>query len=146
MKLNYFVKPLADLGRRTARVLLSLVAIALMWQGAFFLNTPAIAAPMTLVATSPTRQVEGAADEVRDRSKDLIRDTKRNVERTANRNASKVDQADDEGTFVERKAQRDQARIERRAEEDASRTERAVDDSMNAVQGIAEKVRNAFSD
>jgi len=52
--------------------------------------------------------------------------------------------ADDKGSFVERKAQRDQAR-EKRAPEDADRTEKAVDNSMNAVKGAVENIKNAFS-
>lgn len=144
MKLNYCGKQFSVLGSRLAKVLFSVVAIALIWQGSFFLKTDAMAAPVTLVATSASNQVKGAADEVRDRSKDLIRDTQKNVKKTANRNASKVDQADDEGTFAERKAMRDRSRIERRADEDASRTETAVDKSMDAVKGAVDKVKNAF--
>lgn len=145
MKLDYCTNQLAVVGRWMAKALLGLVAIALVWQGSFGWNTPAMAAPVTLVATNAADQTKGAADEVRSRSKDFIRDTKNKVEKTANRNASKVDQADDEGSFVERKARRDQARIQRRAEEDASRTEKAVDDSMNAVQGMVENIKDAFS-
>ena len=125
------------------KALLSLVAIALMWQSSFFLNPTAMAAPTKFLATSAANQVEGAADEVRARSKELIRDSQKNVKKTANRNAAKVNQADDEGT-AERKAMRDQARIERRADEHADRTERAVDDSMDAVKGAVEKVKDVF--
>lgn len=144
MKLNQYTKQFSALGSWMAKALFSLIAIALMWQGSFFLNTDAIAAPATLIATSGANQVKGAADEVRDRSKDLIRDTQKNVKKTANRNAAKVDQADDEGTFAERKALRDRSRIERRANEDASRTETAVDKSMDAIKGAVDKVKNAF--
>ncbi len=131
-------------GNWLTKTLVTLAAIALLWQSSLMINNTALASPTQLMATTPANQVRGAADEVRDRSKDLIRDTKRNVEKTANRNASKVDEADDTGSFVERKARRDQARIQRRAEEDASRTEKAVDKSMNAVKGAVENIKDAF--
>lgn len=103
-----------------------------------------MAASTTMIAANVGDQIQGAADEVRARSKDLIRDTQNKVEKTANKNAAKVDQADDEGSFIERKAQRDQARIEKRASEDADRTEKAVDNSMNAVKGAVENIKDAF--
>lgn len=145
MRLNCWMKRTLAVGRVVVNTLLCLVAIAFVWQGAFFSNTNAIAAPATLIAADVGDQVKGAADEVRARSKDLIRDTQDKVEKTADKNAAKVDQADDEGTFVERKAKRDQARIEKRAEEDANRTEKAVDKSMNAVQGAVDKIKDVFS-
>ncbi|MGI0483782.1 hypothetical protein ACN4EK_00015 [Pantanalinema rosaneae CENA516] len=143
MKLTYCIEQLSVVGRWLTKALLGLVAIALVWQSSFGVNSAAMAAPAPLLAANAANQAQDAADEVRNRSKDFIRDTKHQVEKTANRNASKVDQADD-GSFVERKARRDQARIERRAEEDASRTEKAVDDSMNAVQGFVENIKDAF--
>jgi TolA-binding protein len=144
MKLDNGVKQFSIMGNWIAKAVFSLVAIALMWQCPFLSDLSAMAVPSAVVATSVPNQVKGTADQVRDRSKELIQDTKKNVERTANRNAVKVDQADDQGSFVERKAQRDRARIEQRAEEDASKTERAVDDSMNAVKGAVEKIKDAF--
>jgi len=128
-----------------ANTLLCLVAIAFVWQGAFFSETNAIAAPATLIAADVGDQIKGTADEVRARSKDLIRDTQDKVEKTANKNAAKVDQADDEGSVVERKALRDRDRIEKRASEDADRTEKAVDNSMNAVKGMVENIKDALS-
>lgn len=145
MKQNNGVQQLSVVKNWMTKILFSFVAFFFVWQNSFLLNTTAIAAPVTLIATNAANQIQGTADEVRDRSKQLIRDTKQNVEKTANRNANKVDQADDTGSFVERKAQRDQARIERRAEEDASRTEKAVDDSMNAVKGVVENIKDAFT-
>jgi hypothetical protein len=124
------------------KVVIAFAAIAMVWQCAFV--TAAFAAPAPLLATDFANQVKGAADDVRDASKDLIRDTKKNVKKTADRNASKVEEADDSGSFAERKALRDQGRIEERAENHAARTEKAVDDSMNAVQGAVEKIKDAF--
>ncbi len=137
MKLNNWTK-------RIAKTLFALVAIALMWQSSLFLNPAAMAAPTVLMTTNAAGHVEGAADEVRNRSKDFIRDTKHNVEKTANRNAAKVDESNDTGSYAERKAQRDRDRIERRAEDHAARTEKAVDDSMNAVKGVVENIKDAF--
>jgi len=145
MKLNYWVKRIVAVGRWIANTLLGLAAIAVVWQGALLSQTNAMAAPATLIAADVSDQIQGAADEVRVRSKELIRDTQNKVEKTANKNAAKVDQADDKGSFVEGKAQRDQARIEKRAGEDAARTEKAVDKSMNAVKGAVENIKDAFS-
>ena len=144
MKLNYCVKRILAVGRWMTNSLLCLAAIALVWQGGFFSHN-AMAAPATLIAADVGDQIKGAADEVRARSKDLIRDTQDKVEKTANKNAAKVDQADDEGSVVERKALRDRDRIEKRASEDADRTEKAVDNSMNAVKGVVENIKDAFS-
>ena len=143
MKLNYCVKRIL-VRRWTANALLCLVAIALVSQGAFFSQPTAMAAPAPVIAADVGDQIKGAADEVRARSKDLIRDTQDKVEKTANKNAAKVDQADDEGSVVERKALRDRDRIEKRASEDADRTEKAVDNSMDAVKGAVEKIKDAF--
>lgn len=139
MKLNYSMKSFSVIGK----VLFSLVAIALVWQSSFFLNTSAMAAPAQLFANIGDK-IENAADSVRDNSKDLIRDSKKNVKETANKNASKVDEADDQGSIVEGKAKRDRDRIEQRAEDHAAKTEKAVDDSMNGVKGVVENIKDAF--
>lgn len=144
MTLNNSFKRFSVLATRAAKVFLTLVAIALMLQNVPFLNSTALAAPATFIAASAGDQIKGAADDVRSRSKDIIRDSQKNVKKTANKNASKVDQADDEGTAVERKALRDRSRIEKRANEDASRTEKAVDKSMDSVKGLVDKVKDAF--
>lgn len=144
MKLINSLQQFATVRNWITKGLVALVAIALMWQSSLPLNGTAMAAPSALMATTAANQAKGAADDVREGSKELIRDTKKTVERAANSNASKVDRADDEGGFFERKAQRDQARIEKRASEDAARTEKAVDNSMNAVQGAVEKVKGVF--
>lgn len=143
MKLNNLFNRFSLVSNWVAKTMVALVAIVLFWH-AVPVSISALAAPPPLVASDAGNQVKGAADEVRARSKELIRDTKSNVQKTADRNATKVDQADDEGSFVERKAQRDRARIQRRAEEDASRTEKAVDDSMNGVKGIVDNIKDAF--
>lgn len=143
MKLNNLTKLVAMLGRWMATMLFCVAAIAGVWQGAFFSNSEALAAPQ-LMAANVGNQVEKAADDVRAGSKDLIQDVKNKVEKTASKNAAKVDQADDEGTFAERKAKRDKARIFDKAEKDASRTETAVDKSMDAVKNAVNKAEDAF--
>lgn len=106
MKLFSFTKRLSTVGRFLATTLFCLSAIAFVWQGAFFSNTAAMANPATslIAAADAGDAIKGAADDVAKGSKNLIRDTKDKVEKTANKNASKVDQADDEGTVVEGKA------------------------------------------
>lgn len=147
MKLNYSIKTFSTVGRFLATTVFCLSAIAFIWQGAFFSLAAAVAAPsVNLIAAADVGdQVKGAADEVAKGSKNLIRDTADKVEKTANKNASKVDQADDKGTFVEGKALRDKDRIEKRAEEDAARTEKAVDKSMNAVKRTVDNIKDAFN-
>lgn len=147
MKLNYLSKRVAIVGRWIATTLFCLSAIAFVWQGAFFSNTAAIAAPhpILIAAADAGDKTKDAADEVAKGSKNLIRDTKDKVKEAANKNASKVDSADDEGTFVERKAKRDRNRIEQRAEEDAARTEKAVDNSTNAVRRAVDNIKDAFN-
>jgi hypothetical protein len=148
MKLNYFMERLSTVGRWIATTLLCLSAIGLIWQGAFFSNPIAMAMPTAnLIASADAGdRVQDAADEVAGRSKNFIRDTANRVERTANQNATKVDQADDSDSFIERKAMRDRDRIEQRAEEDAARTQEAVDKSKNVVERTVDNIRDAFSD
>lgn len=146
MKLNHLIKRFSTVGRWMTTTLLCLYAIAFVWQGAFFSNNVAMANPTSsLIAADAGDKVKDAADDVARGSKNLIRDTADKVERTANKNAAKVDQADDEGTFVEGKAKRDRDRIEQRAEEDAASTEKAVDKSMNAVKRTVDNIKDALT-
>lgn len=146
MKLNYFMKRLSTVGRWLATTLVCVAAIALVWQGAFFSNTTALADSMPqLVATSGADQIKGAADKVTEASKKVIRGTEDKVKETANTNAAKVDQADADGGIAERKATRDKNRIERKAEEDADRTEKRAEKSMDAVKNVVDNIKDAFS-
>lgn len=138
---------LKTLGRFLATTLLCVSAIAFVWQGAFFSNASAMAAPgVNLIAAADAGdQVKEKASEDASRAKNFIQDTKDKVERTANKNASKVEDAtDNNGSFVERKAKRDAATIEKRAEEDAARTEKAVDNTKNVVESAVDKIKDAF--
>ena len=148
MKLNYFTKPLSLLGRWMATTLFCLSAVTFVWQGTFFSNTSAMAAPTAnLIASAGTSdQVKGKASVDAGRAKNFIEDTKDKVKETANKNADRVDQAtDDNDSFVERKAKRDRDRIEKRADEDAARTEKAVDNTKNAVEGVVDSIKNVFN-
>ena len=134
------------MGRWIATTLFCVSAIAFVWQGAFFSNPVAMAAPTaTLIADAGVAdQVQGKVSTDAGRAKNFIEDTKDKVKETANKNASRVDQADDEGSFVERKAKSDRDTIEKRAEEDAARTEKAVDNTKNAVQSAIDNIKGAF--
>ena len=148
VKLNYFTKGLSILGRWIATTLFCLSAIAFVWQGAFFLNTTAIAAPTAnlIVATDAGNQVKGKASEDAGRAKNFIEDTKNKVKQTANKNADRVEQASDKSdSLVERKAKRDRDRIEQRANEDAARTEKAVDNTKNAIESAVDSIKDVFS-
>ncbi len=148
MKLNYLMKQLSSIGRFLATALFCVSAIAFVWQGAFFSNTAAMAAPTAnLIAEADLgSQVQGKASEDAGRAKNFIRDTKDSLKKTANKNADRVEQAtDNNGSFVERKANRDAARIERRAEEDAARTQKAVDNTKNVVERAVDNVKDVFS-
>ena len=146
MKLNYFIKPLSIVGRWIATTLFCVSAIAFVWQGAFFSNPVAMAAPITtLIADADVGdQVQEKVSKDAGRAKNFIEDTKDKVKETANKNASRVDQADDEGSIFERKAKSDRDTIEKRAEEDAARTEKAVDNTKNAVQNAIDSIKDAF--
>ncbi|MGB3135911.1 MAG: hypothetical protein WBG38_04485 [Nodosilinea sp.] len=148
MKSSYFAKGISAVGRWFATTLFCLAAVAFVWQGSFFANTSALAAPAgALVAAAGLgEQVKDAADNVEEGSKNLIRNAEDSVKSAANTNATKVDAADDEGTFVERKAKRDRNRIEQRAEEDADRTAAAAEKSMNAVERAVDGIKDVFSD
>jgi uncharacterized protein YjbJ (UPF0337 family) len=148
MKLNYFMKRLSIAGRWIATTLFCLSALAFVWQGAFFSNTAAMAAPTAnlILATDVGSQVQGKVSEDAGRAKNFIEDTKDKVKRTANKNADRVDQAtDDNGSFVEGKAKRDRDRIEKRADEDAARTKKAVDNTKNAVERTVDSIKEVFS-
>jgi hypothetical protein len=150
MKLNNLMKQVSSVGRWVITTLFCLSAIAFVWQGAFFSNTSAIAAPATnsLIAADMGDRVRDKASETAEGSKNFIQDTKNKVERTAKKNAERVDRATDSnnGGFFERRARKDAARIEKRAEEDAARTQKAVDKSMNAVKRTADNVKDAVKD
>ena len=147
MKQNSLRKQLSTVGRFLATTLFCLYAIAFVGESAFFSNTIAMTNPAAnlIAAQDVGDQVKDAADEVAKGSKNFIRDTADKVEKTANKNAAKVDQADDDGSFVERKAKRDRDRIEQRAEEDAARTQKAVDNSRNVVERAVDNIKDAFS-
>lgn len=149
MKLNYFMKRLSIVGRWIATTLFCLSAIAFVWQGAFFSNTAAIAAPSAnLIASADVDdQVKEKVSEDTGRAKNFIEDTKDKVKETANKNAARVDEAtDDDGSFIEGKAKRDRDRIEKRADEDAARTEKAVDNTKNAVENLVDSIKDVFND
>lgn len=148
MKLNSLMKRLSTVGRFLATTLFCVSAIAFIWQGAFFTNTVATAAPaVNLMASADLGdQVKEKTSVDAGRAKNFIRDTADQVEQTAKKNAARVEQAtDDNGSFVERKAHRDAARIEQRSEEDAARTQKAVDNTKNVVERTVDKIKDAFS-
>lgn len=148
MKLNHLLKPISTVGRFLATALFCVLAVAFVWQGAFFSNTAAMAAPAaTLIAEADiSSQVQDNLNKGAKLSKDFIEDTKERVERTASKNADKVEQAtDDNGSLPERKANRDEARIYKRAEEDAARTKEQVDKSKNAVESVVDKIKDVFN-
>lgn len=148
MKLNYLTKRLSIAGRWIATTLFCLSAIAFVWQGSFFSNAAAVAAPASnLIASADAgNQVKGKASEDAGRAKNFIEDTKAKVKQTANKNADRVEQAtDDDGSFVERKAKRDRDRIEKRADEDAARTKKAVDNTKNAVERTVDSIKDVFN-
>ena len=141
------MKQLSTLGRFLATSVLCALAIAFVWQGAFFSNTAAMADPATnLIASADLgNQVQGKASEDAGRAKGFIEDTKQKLKQTAKKNAARVDEATDNGSYIERKAKRDAARIQKRADEDASRTKSAVDKTKNVVEGTVDKIKDAFS-
>ncbi len=147
MKLNSLTKTVAAISRLVVTALFCVLVMVGAWQSSLVSNSSALAGPAGDVITSSDLKggVRTATNDVEKGSKDLIETTKQKVKGMANKNASRVDAADDNGSFVERKAKRDRDRIERRANEDAARTERAVDASKNAVDRVVDNVKDAFN-
>ncbi|MBO3462033.1 hypothetical protein G7B40_026610 [Aetokthonos hydrillicola Thurmond2011] len=147
MKLNYFTKRLSTVGRFLATTLLCVIAIAFAWNGTFFSNTAAMADPaVNLIASSDLGdQVQNKVSKDAGRAKGFIEDTKQKVKEAARTNAARVDEADDSGSYIERKAKRDAGRIERRANEDAARTKTAVDKTKNVVEQAVDNIKDAFN-
>ncbi|MHC5814624.1 MAG: hypothetical protein ACYT04_01445 [Nostoc sp.] len=147
MKLSYLTKQFSTVKRWMATTLFCLLAIAFVWQGAFFSNNSAMADPIaTLIASKDAGdQVQEKASKDAGRAKNFIEDTADKVKQTAKNNANKVDQAtDDNGSFVERKAKKDAATIQKRADEDAARTKKAVDNTKNVVERAVDNIKDAF--
>ncbi|MEH2247169.1 hypothetical protein [Nostoc sp.] len=146
MRLNYLTKQLSTVKRWMATTLVCMLAIAFVWQGAFFSNTSAMAAPTaTLIASADAGdQVKDKTSKDAGRAKNFIDDTADKVKEAAKSNASKVDEATDNGSFAERKAKRDAATIQRRADEDSTRTKEAVDKTKNVVERTVENIKDAF--
>jgi hypothetical protein len=146
MKLNSFTKCLSIAGRWMATALFFVSAIAFVWQGAFFANSAAMAAPHgTLIAADLGDQVKGKTMEETGRSKNFVRDTKNQLERTAKNNAERVEDAlGDDDNAITRKAKRDADRIVQRSEEDASRTQKAIDNTRSGVKGIVDNIKDAL--
>ncbi|MEH1872366.1 hypothetical protein [Nostoc sp.] len=146
MKLNYVTKQVSPVKRWIATTLFCMLAIAFVWQGAFFSNTTAMAAPtVTLIASSDAGdKVQEKTSKDAGRAKNFIDDTADKVKEAAKSNASKVDEATDNGSFVERKAKKDAATIQKRANEDSARTKEAVDNTKNVVERTVENIKDAF--
>ena len=146
MKLNYFSKRLSTVAHWLTSTLVCAAAVVLLWQGAFFSNTTALAVPLPhILATDAADQVKGAADKVTDKSKEIIRGAEDKVKDAARTNAAKVDRADGDGGIAETKAKRDKNRIEKRAEEDADRTEKTAEKAMGGVKNAVDSIKDAFS-
>jgi hypothetical protein len=141
MKLN----PFKNLGRWVATTLFCLSAITFVWQGAFFADNSAMAAPISIASRDAGDKVKDKAEDVAKGSKNFIRDTKDKVKDAASSNAKKVENSTDTNSTVESKAKSDRDTIFKRADEDAARTEKAVDKSMNAVERTVENIKDAFN-
>ncbi|WP_339383521.1 hypothetical protein [Oculatella sp. LEGE 06141] len=128
------------MGRWAVTALFCASAIAFTWQGTFFSNTSAMAAPGTLVIAATT----DTGSQIQRENKSFVRDAAEKVKETANKNADRVERSTD-NSAVERKAQRDADRIEKRANEDADRTQKAIDDNVNAVERAVESIKDVFS-
>ena len=136
-------KQFSSLKRWIATSILSLLTIALVWQGMFIANDTAMADTTILAALNGG--IENKVDRDVERTKNFIEDTKQQVKETANKNANKVDRATDNNSSVENKAQTDANRIEKRANEDAARTKEAVDKTQNIIESTIDNVKDVFN-
>lgn len=146
MQLNYSAKRLSVIGRWLTTALLCVSAIAFVWQGSFFSNATAMAAPATnlIAAADAGSEVQGKASKDAGRTKGFVRDTTDKLKKTAKTNAAKVDRATDDDSAIGRKAKKDAARIERKADKDSARTQTAIDKTKNAVESAVDNIKDAF--
>lgn len=145
MKLTQFTKQLSTVGRWVGTTLFCLSVITFVWQGAYFANNSAMAAPISIASKDVGDKVQETAQDVTKGSKNFIRDTKDKVKDAASSNAKKVEKSTDSDSTVESKAKSDRDTIFKRADEDAARTEKAVDKSMNAVERVVDNIKDAFN-
>ena len=117
MKLNQFTKQLSTVGRWVATTLFCLSAITFVWQGAYFTNNSAMAAPISIASGDLGDKVKDKAEDVAKGSKNLIRDTQDKVKDAASSNAKKVEKSTDSDSKVEDKAKSDRDTIFKRADE-----------------------------
>lgn len=146
MNLNYLTKRFSTARRWMAATVLCLSAIAFVWQGAFFSNTSAMAAPFanSIAAADLGDKIQDKASTDAGRAKNFIRDTEDKVKEAAKSNAAKVDRSTEDGSVAERKAKEDAATIEKRATEDSARTQKAVDNTKNAIERTVDSIKDAF--
>jgi alpha-beta hydrolase superfamily lysophospholipase len=149
MKLNLTIRHIASsfltISFWVNKAVLSMVAIALIWQSVFMSSS--IALPIDSIATMNMKQsVEQKADKDADRTKDFVQDTKTAVQKTAQKNAKRVEQATNgKGNLLEERAKKDAVRINVRAEQDAARTQDAIDDTKTAIERTVEGIKDAFN-
>lgn len=139
MTLKNLTKRLSTIKRSIVTSMLCLLAMTFVWQGAFFSNDVAMA------SNDVGDKVQNKVSKDTGRAKNFIQDTKEKVQDAAKSNASKVDNATDEGSIIERKAKRDKDRILEKSEKDAARTEKAVDKTQNAIERTVDNIKDAFS-
>jgi hypothetical protein len=146
MMLNSLTRSLTVAGRWMAKALMGVMAVVLLWQGAFVANFSAMAAPAsTLIAAADLgSEAQGKASKDAGRTKGFIRDARDSVEKAASDNARKVDRATEGNSAIADKAKRDADRIQERAEKDASRTQDAVDNTKNVFENAIDNVKDAF--
>jgi hypothetical protein len=144
--MEYFMKQFSTVKRWIATTVFCILAIAFVWQGAFFSNNVAIANPAVYqLAANVGNEAQGKVSKDTGRTKDFVRDTTEKVKDAAKSNAAKVDQATDDDSFLERKAKKDAARIEQRANEDSARTQKAVDNTKNVIERTVDNIKDTFS-
>lgn len=136
-------KQFSSVKRWIVTSILSLLAIAFVWQGMFIVNNTAMASPVILADLGD--RVENKTDRGLDKTKGFIEDTKEQVKKTANQNAAKVDRATDNYSLLENKAKKDKARIEQKADKDAARTKKAVDKTQNIIESTVDNIKDVFS-
>jgi uncharacterized membrane-anchored protein YhcB (DUF1043 family) len=133
---------MTSMKRWIATSILSLLTIALVWQGMFVAKNVAMAD--SLMLADIYGRVENKVDRDVDKTKDFLQDTKEQVKKTANRNASKVDRATDNDSLLENKAAKDADRIEQKANQDEARTQKAVDKTENIIDSTIENIKEVF--
>lgn len=127
----------SSIKRWVATGLLSLLAIAFVWQGSLITDNVALA--------DTADKVENKVGQGLENSKDFVDNVKQSVKQSASKSESRVDESTDgDDGLIENKADKDAARIKSKADSDAASTKDAIDKTGNVIEDAIDGIKNVF--